>query len=125
MEARRVSGATNGRYGLVFQYDEPDSRGVLLISDEGAGSFSAWAVHAGEWTTLIEWTKSQAIRPGEVNRLTVISEGSHYIFLVNDQIVGEADYGQLTSGIACLTIGLHEAEDSAVFEFDNFELRAP
>ena len=80
---------------------------------------------SGCWKTQIKRTEASAIRPGEVNRLTVISEGSHYTFLVNDEVVGEADYSGLASGRVGLAIELSEAGDSAVYEFDNFELRAP
>jgi len=51
--------------------------------------------------------------------------GSHFTFYINDQYVGEADDDQLSTGTIALAVGLDNAEDQAVFEFDNLELRAP
>jgi hypothetical protein len=75
-----------------------------------------------EWTTLIDWTKTSAIHPGEVNQLAVRGEGAHFEFFINDEFVGEADDSEFSSGTAGLVIGLPEAGDKAVFEFDNFEI---
>ena len=74
---------------------------------------------------MIDWTETTTIRPGETNRLTVLAEGSHYTFYINDQYVGEADEDRLSQGEAGVAIELREAGDAAVFEFDNFEVRAP
>jgi hypothetical protein len=60
-----------------------------------------------------------------MNRLTFISEGSHYIFLVNDQIVGEADHAGLPAGYVGTAVQFNEAGYSGVFEFDSYGLRAP
>jgi len=93
------------------------------MSDAQKFSFSLY--YQGQWTTLIGWTESSAIRPGEVNRMTVLGEGAHFSLYINDQYVGEAEDGQLSKGEAGLTITLYNAGDEAVFEFDNFEVRAP
>ena len=124
VEVKRASGVASSHYGLAFHIDEGgDNLGTFLVSD--AGSFFVSAMHVDGWKTQIKRTEASAIRPGEVNRLTVISEGSHYTFLVNDEVVGEADYSGLTSGRVGVAIELSEAGDSAIYEFDNFELRAP
>jgi hypothetical protein len=124
VEAIRASGIAGSYYAVVFHADESgDNLGTLLVSD--AGYFIVSALHSGEWNTLVRRTEASAIRPAEVNRLTVISEGSHYTFLINDEVVGEVDYSGLTSGRVGLAVQLNEAGDSAVYEFDNFELRAP
>jgi len=46
-------------------------------------------------------------------------------FLINDQLVAEADDDVMFFGKAGLSIELYGEGDAAVFEFDNFELRAP
>jgi len=69
--------------------------------------------------------EAAAIRPGGTNRLTVLAEGSHFAFYINEQYVGEADDDRLSRGQLGLAIELADAGDTAVFEFDNFEMRAP
>ena len=124
IEARRISGTESSFFGLMFQYDQhATDGGFFLISD--TGDFAVLAIEGGQSAIMVSRRKAPAIRPGEVNRLTVISEGSHYIFLVNDQIVGETDYTELAGGMVGTAIQFNEAGYSGVFEFDNFELRAP
>ena len=64
-------------------------------------------------------------RPGEANRLTVIGRGSHFTFYINDQYVAEAEDDRLTAGDVGVAVELLDDGDSAVFEFDDFEVRAP
>jgi len=87
--------------------------------------FNVSLLRSDNWTTLIPWTRSDAIKQDEANRLTVIGEGSHYLFFINNQYVGELEDQQLTQGAVGITISLFHAEDHATFEFDNFEVRQP
>ncbi|MEE9288357.1 MAG: hypothetical protein V3U69_02080 [Bacteroidota bacterium] len=123
VEAQRISGSENAAYGVVFRLVSDDTFYDFTISDTQTFSFAL--KEDGEWTTLIDWTSSSAIRPGEVNRLMVTAQGSHFVFSINGQIVGEADNGRLQSGTVGLAVDLVDAGDEAVFEFDNLELRAP
>jgi hypothetical protein len=121
VEARRVSGSEDGRYGLVFR--SVDGHCYLFeIVDYQYFRLRLW--YEDEWTLLSDWTGTSAIRPGQVNRLTVIAKGTHFTFYVNDQHVGETDDGRLSSGRVGVAIAL-KADGAAVFEFDNFEVRAP
>ena len=122
VEARRVRGPEDGAYGVVFRQAGNDFY-AFEMSDLQHFSFSLY--YQGQWTTLIDWTKTSAIRPGEVNRMTVLGEGSHFSFYINDQYVGDAEDDQLSSGEVGLTLTLYNAGDEAVYEFDRFEVRAP
>jgi hypothetical protein len=77
------------------------------------------------WTSLIGWTETTAIQPGEVNRLEVVVIGTQFTFYINGQFVGEYSDSQFSSGVVAVVIGLNEAGDTSVVEFDNLELRAP
>jgi tRNA A-37 threonylcarbamoyl transferase component Bud32 len=123
VEAKRVSGPEDGQYGLNFRRVDSDNSYVFRIIDDQY--FRLDLRYEGEWITLIDWSETSAIRPGQVNRLTVIAKGTHFTFYVNDQYVGDADDSRLSSGQVGVAIGLHNAGDAAIFEFDNFELRAP
>jgi hypothetical protein len=120
---RRVSGVEDGQYGLVFRRADKQNYGLFKIEDSQYYKFSIR--YEGEWDAVIEWTESSTIRPGETNRLTVVGVGSHFTFYINDQYVGEADEDRLSPGEAGLAIELLDAGDAAVFEFDDFEVRAP
>jgi hypothetical protein len=122
-EARRVNGVEDGQYGVILRRADRDNYGLFKIEDSQYFKFSVR--YEGEWETVVDWTEAPAIRPGEVNRLTVIAEGSHFTFYINDEYVGEADDDRLTRGQSGLAIELLDAGDAATFEFDNFEVRAP
>ena len=51
------------------------------------------------WYMLIEWTKSEAIQVGQVNRLAVGAQGSQFIFLINDQVVEHFEDDHLSGGL--------------------------
>jgi hypothetical protein len=121
-EARQVSGPKIRAFGLVFRLTDGDNYGFFGISDDQ--QFRVHIKHQGEWTRPLDWTETAAIRPGEMNRLKVVAEGSHYLLFINDQKVGEVVDNLLSSGKAGFGLEL-DAGETAVFEFDNFELRAP
>jgi hypothetical protein len=122
VDYRRVSGSMDSAMGLVFRSDE----GNLYILRVGEDQrFKVSIRKNDQWTTLIPWTRSDAIKPYEVNKIAVIGEGSHFLFFVNNQYVGEVEDQQLTHGAVGITITLFNADDYAIFEFDNFELRQP
>jgi hypothetical protein len=123
VKARRVSGVEDAQYGVIFRRADKENYGLFKIEDAQYFKFSIR--HEGEWYTVIDWTESSTIRPGEANRLTVIGVGSHFTFYINDQYVSEADEDRLSQGDAGLAIELLDTDDAAIFEFDDFEVRAP
>jgi hypothetical protein len=120
VDAKRVSGAKSSLYGLLFRRLDRNNFYLFQINDDQYFAFEL--LDQDEWTTLIDWTKTSAIHPGEVNRLAVRGEGSHFEFFINDEFVGEADDSEFSSGIVGLVIGFPDAGGKAIFEFDNFEL---
>ena len=122
VDARRVSGIEDGRYGVVIGRVDNDNYGFFQVKDSQFFKFSVR--HEGEWDTVLAWTETSSIRPGEVNQIKIIVTGSHYAFYINDQLVGETDDSRLSRGQAGLAIELDKG-GTAVFEFDNFEVRAP
>jgi hypothetical protein len=123
VDARLASGASDAQYGLIFRRADSSNYYLLLVKD--SQYFEFVKVYEGNWTFLISWTKTSAILSGRVNRLEVVAQGSQFTFYVNGQFVGESGDGQLTSGKPALVVGLGEAGDTSVVEFDNFEVRTP
>ena len=120
VDAKRVSGTQSSLYGLLFRRLDRNNFYLFQINDDRYFAFEL--LDQDEWTTLIGWTKTSAIHPGEVNQLAVRGEGSHFEFFINDEFVGEGDDSEFSSGTVGLVIGFPNAGDKAVFEFDNFEL---
>lgn len=120
-DAQRVSGSEHTVYALIFR--DADSAGYYVFRAADDGYFSVSRSQNG-WRTLIHDTQTSAIRPGEVNRLGVLAQGSRFIFMINDRYVGELTDAGVDKG----TIGVAmeaDAGEEAVVEFSNLTLRVP
>lgn len=122
VEGRRISGPKSGDYGVIFRNDIGDNYYLFALNDDQFFRFSLR--YQDRWIPLLEATRASSIRPDEVNKITVIAQGSHFVFFINDQYAGEANDSHVTIGKPGIAIILR-AGDEAVFEFDNFEVRAP
>jgi serine/threonine protein kinase len=122
VQARLVSGPPETScYGLRFRGDGDDYYIFRICDDQ---TFDVNVYFGGEWTTLIDWSDSTLIVPDAANRLTIVAQGAHFQFYINDQIVGEVDDTHIASGFA--GVMMSGAEDTVFsVEFDDFEVRAP
>lgn len=105
----------------MFQNDEQANFYIFGIRRDN--QFAVYLAH-NEWMALMDWTKTYAIQPGQLNRLTVTAVGSHFTLPVNNQQVGEVDNCQVESGTAGVGFDM-DANTEAAFEFSFFELRPP
>ncbi len=121
VDARRVSGPEKSDYGIVLRHNNGNYY-LFSVRDDGYFRFVLW--YGFEWVPKIDWTETLVIRPGEVNRLGVVMEDKRFTFYINDVQVADIEDEQLAQGEAGLSAGTLTAGD-VVFEFDNFELRAP
>lgn len=122
VDIQQVEGPDSADYGVIFREDNNSNFYYFGISDQGA---YVLYVYFEEWDTLINWTDTKLIHSGESNRITVIGEGSRFTFFINDQFLIEITDDTIPAGTTALAVELADENDRAVFEFDNFELRAP
>jgi hypothetical protein len=122
IEIKQASGPDSADYGVVFREDTNSNFYYFGINEQGQ---YALYLYNQDWSTLLDWTESELIRPGEVNRITVLAEGSHFTFFINDQYLTEITDDSIKSGTVALAIELATENDQAVFQFDNIELRVP
>ncbi len=121
VDAQRISGPEDAAYGLVFRHSE-GSYYLFSVREDKHFRFSLW--YGYEWVPIVDWTQTLVIRPGEVNRLSVLAQGSRFVLSINDQVVAEAEDEQLEQGEVGLSVLITTPGD-ALFEFDNFEVREP
>jgi 3-keto-disaccharide hydrolase len=122
VDGLQVSGTPNSAYGVAFRGDTYNFY-FFEIADDQTYRFGRGAVEIADsfWGS----GKSSAIRSGQVNRVTVIAQGSHLTYFVNGQPIAEHDDEELKSGPVGLAAELFQPGDHAVFEFGNFEVRVP
>jgi len=121
VEAQRIRGSKDSRYGVVFRRDNHGNHYRFEI--DGEQRFRFRMQYEGDWTILVGWTSTAAIRPDGMNQLRGIAEGPQFVFLINGQRVAQAENSRISRGEVGLVIALSDAGDEAVFEFDNFGLR--
>jgi hypothetical protein len=122
VDIQQISAPSSADYGIVFREDEESNFYYFAVTD--AGDYALYMLFE-ECNTLIDWTETDLIKAGEVNRITVLGEGTHFTFFLNDQYLTEITNDQIPEGLTALAIELPEENDQGTFEFDNFELRAP
>jgi len=121
LEGQMISGPQTAGYGVYFRGD--GTNGYFFLIQDGRQAFY-FARYEGAWVQLINLTKTDAIKPGAVNQLTVLAKGSHFVFYINGVQVGATDDDQLSGGQAGISVEL-PAGDAAVFDFDNFRVGEP
>jgi len=122
VDLQRTGGTKSSGYGVVFRRDASDNLYYLDIDNQ---KFSVFLNYNDDWITIIGGRVSNALHDNEVNRVTIIAKGSHFIILFNDQVVVEFEDDHIPKGRVGLGITIHTPDRQADFEFDNFELRAP
>lgn len=120
VDAQNAGDNIDAQYGLIFRNNDDVYFYWEIIDTQYFRFFS----YDGEWNELIGSTYTEAIRPGEMNHLVVVSENDEYKFWINDQFVGQASSSYPSFGNAGIAIGLSYEGEESIIIFDNFELRA-
>lgn len=120
-DVKLTSGTYKPVYGVVFR--DQDTNGYFFgIYGE---NFIVDKRYNGTFVRIIEYVKSPTITPQESNRMTVIAKGSHFVFLINDQFVGEMIDGDIKKGAVGFGVAFYHVDLQNSFEFDNFTLQTP
>jgi hypothetical protein len=122
VDVQQVSGPDTADHGILFREDEAGNFYYFGINNSG---YYVLYEYVGEWSTLIDFTETDLIRAGEINRITIIAEGPQFTFFINDQYLTYFTDDDIAKGSVALAIEMAEENDQAVFEFDNFELKTP
>lgn len=117
-----LKGGNLAEYGVIFRMHEDDFY-VFRIVD--AQYFSVSLNLDDKWTTLLDWTESDTIKPYEVNRLSIMGQRTHFYFFINDQFVAKVEDDGIPYGGIGFYASLYKKGDKAVIEFDNVIMLAP
>lgn len=120
VDVQKTDGPADSDYGLIFRNHESDLY-YFAIDDNRTVSVSSRL--DGKWAQLLTKFNNQAIHPGALNHLSILAQGSHFTFFINDQYVGEVDDNHLSFGYAGLAMELLNPNDAGVYEFSNYQLR--
>jgi hypothetical protein len=109
-------------YGLVFRNVGKDY-GFFGISQ--SGDFRILDVEDGGIASLDqEGTELINTQPGQVNRIAVVAIGPDFVFLINDQVVGQMN-AELAPGQIGLGVDALSSAGETQVSFSDFEIAAP
>lgn len=119
-DVQQTKGPDDVQYGLAFRAVDEDNFYFFSITNEG--QYLVQARFKGIWSRRIAPTSSSAIRPGQVNRLAVIAEGSEFLFFINDTFVASLHDERFASGRPGVGVDVASSPEAAEFIFDNLEV---
>jgi predicted RNA-binding Zn-ribbon protein involved in translation (DUF1610 family) len=111
----------NSAWGVIFRLQDNYNYYWFRMTD--SKYFGVSVAENGQWRDLVEWTRTEAIKPNGVNQLEVIAREAHFIFLINGQIVSEVDDDRFDQGLVGLAIEGYTQGEKIIFDFLDFTLR--
>jgi hypothetical protein len=111
----------NSAWGLIFYIQDNHSYCWFRMTD--SKFFAVSVSENSQWRDLIAWTRNDAIKPNGVDQLEVIARDSHFVFLINGQVVSEANDDRFTRGMVGLAMEGYTQDEKIVFDFLDFTLR--
>ena len=88
-------------------------------------SFAVSVQKEGQWSNLVDWTRTAAIKPNGVNQLEVIARGTHFTFTISGRVVSEVDADYFSEGLVGLAIEGYTLGEKIIFDFIDVTLREP
>jgi len=123
VNAKHIIGSRAGSaWGVIFGVLDNQNYYWFRMTD--TKFFAVSVAEEGQWRDIVEWTRTEAIKPNGVNQLEVIARDTHFIFLINGQIVSEAEDDRFSEGLVGLAIEGYTQGEKIVFDFLDFTLRA-
>ncbi len=117
VDARQVAGSDNNDYGVAFRYQDTNNFYRFVITSEGRYRMSKYV--NGQWTALIDWRSSPAIKKGAAtNHIKVICKGPTFELYVNGEKLGTVEDDDLDKGAIAMIAGSYDQPDVHI-AFDN------
>ena len=111
----------NSGWGVIFGVQDNQNYYWFRMTD--SKYFAVSVAENGQWRDLVAWTRTDTVKPNGVNQLEVITRETHFVFLINGQVVSEADDDRYTKGLVGLAIEGYSQGEKIVFDFLDFTLR--
>ena len=109
-------------WGIVFRSSQAKDGYAFRISREGKYGFQR--IEGGALFTLIAAKSSNLIKLDQDNTISIVAEGNHFDFYINDSKVNSYEDAKLTGSRLNLALYLQEGAKS-VFEFDEILVKTP
>jgi len=122
VNCKHISGSKAGSgWGVIFRVQDNQNYYWFRMTD--SQFFGVSVQKDSQWQNLVDWTRTDTIKPNGVNQLEVIARGAHFTFLINGQIVNEVDDSHFSQGLVGLAIEGYTSGEKIIFDFIDITLR--
>ena len=122
VNCKHIIGSRAGSaWGVIFRVQDNQNYYWFRMTD--TMFFAISVAEEGQWRDVVAWTRTETIRPNGVNQLEVIAHETHFIFLINGQIVSEIDDNQYSQGLVGVAIEGYKPGEEIIYDFLDFTLR--
>ena len=111
----------NSAWGVIFRLQDNQNYYWYRMTD--SKFFAVSVAEEGQWRDVVDWARTAAIKPNGVNQLEIIARETHFVFLINGQIVSEVDDDRFAQGLVGLAIEGYTQGEKIIFDFLDFTLR--
>jgi predicted RNA-binding Zn-ribbon protein involved in translation (DUF1610 family) len=119
---KHISGSkANSSWGVIFRIQDNQNYYSFRLTDTQFFAFSM--IKDDQWSNLVDWTRTEAIKPNGVNQLEVIARDTHFTFTINGQVVSEVDDGYFSRGLVGLAIEGYTTGEKVIYDFIDVILR--
>lgn len=119
LTAKLEGGYPDTAYGLAFRQS---TRGSYLFTIRN-NSYQLAVYDYEDTTAIIDWTPSDLIIPGMMNKLTVLANGDNITLFINDEIVADITDTTLPNGRVMLAFDFSVPGEFATLAFDAIQLK--
>jgi len=118
-----MGNGTGSGWGVIFRIQDNQNQYSFRMTD--SQHFAISIQKNGDWSNLVDWTKTDAIKPNGVNQLEAFARGSNFTFTINGKIVSEVNDDTFSQGLVGLAIEGYTLGEKLVFDFIDVTLREP
>ena len=124
VNGKHIMGSQAGSaWGMIFRIQDNQNHYSFRMTD--SQSFAVSVQKDGQWSNLVDWTKTDTIKPNGVNQLEVLARGTHFIFRINGQVVSEVEDDHFGDGLVGLAIEGYTLGEKIIFDFIDVTLLEP
>lgn len=123
VDAKLANGLFSDDFGVILREDAEGN--FYYFGVKNAREYAFLRFYNNHWVTLIDWTTSPDLLTSWFNKLTVVGQGSQFIFFINDQYTATFTDTKIAKGTTSLIVRVSRPESRLRLEFDNLLLSAP
>lgn len=124
VKVKIAQGSENAKTGIVIRASKEGFYQFSLIPEKQFFIFKVFSRSEEKWNTIVSGSSS-IINTGGWNSIDILAKESQFTIWINNTEIAKVNNNVFLEGLSCISVGLDNAKDEAVWEFDNLIVRIP